>query len=73
MVLTSRQLDAVTAVVSSPTLRAAAFKVGCSETTLHRWCRMPSFREALAHARQTYHEVVVSEVAKRRAAELVGG
>lgn len=49
--LSRKQQRAVAALVSEPTVGAAARVAGVGETTLHRWLRQPEFAEALRAAR----------------------
>jgi hypothetical protein len=46
------QERAIVALLSEPTLRAAASSAGISESTLWRWMRDPDFRVAYRRARQ---------------------
>ena len=46
------QERAIIALLSEPTLRAAASSAGISESTLWRWMRDPDFRVAYRRARQ---------------------
>ena len=61
------QERAIVALLSEPTLRAAASSAGISESTLWRWLRDPAFRVAYRRARQE-----VLERATARLAALVG-
>lgn len=45
--LTPRQLRAVQTIVESESICAAAERCGMNRATLHRWLRIPAFREAL--------------------------
>src|SRR5687768_497120 len=44
--------EAVTALLSEPTLKAAARRVGVKPDTLTAWQKVPEFAELLGHARQ---------------------
>jgi hypothetical protein len=46
------QERAIIALLSEPTLKAAAASAGISETTLWRWLREPNFKVAYQRARQ---------------------
>jgi hypothetical protein len=46
------QERAIIALLSEPTLKAAAASAGISETTLWRWLREPNFKIAYQRARQ---------------------
>ena len=61
------QERAIVALLSEPTLRAAASSAGISESTQWRWLRDPAFRVAYRRARQE-----VLERATARLAALVG-
>jgi DNA mismatch repair ATPase MutS len=49
--LTPKQHKALAALLSEPTVTAAAGKVGIGERTLHTWLREPAFDEAYTAAR----------------------
>jgi hypothetical protein len=53
--LTPKQHKALAALLSEPTVKAAAANVGIGERTLHTWLREPAFDEAYTDAR---HEAV---------------
>ena len=48
--LTPRQLRAVNALLTHPTIAAAAGVLGVAPSTLYRWLNEPLFRQALAQA-----------------------
>jgi len=50
--LTPKQEQAILALLSEPTISAAAEKVGVSEVTLHRWQKLPAFQEEYRAARR---------------------
>lgn len=47
MAISPRQLRAVQAIAESASISAAADQCGTNRATLHRWLRLPEFREAL--------------------------
>ena len=49
--LTPKQHKALAALLSEPTVKAAAAKVGIGERTLHTWLREPAFDAAYTAAR----------------------
>jgi hypothetical protein len=53
--LTAKQQKAIAALLSEPTIAAAAAKVGIGERTLHTWLREPAFADTYTSAR---HEAV---------------
>jgi hypothetical protein len=57
------QERAIIALLSGPTLRAAASSAGISETTLWRWLREPNFRAAYRRARREALERATSRLA----------
>jgi hypothetical protein len=71
------QERAIIALLSEPTLRAAASSAGISETTLWRWLREPSFRVAYRRARQevleraTIRLAAIAEAAVEALGEIV--
>src|SRR5688572_19110506 len=50
--LTPKQEQAIIALLNETTTKAAAESVGVSEVTLHRWLKLPAFREAYRAARR---------------------
>jgi len=50
--LTPSQRRALPFVVASPTLTGAVATCGVSEATLHRWVRLPAFRDAVDAGRR---------------------
>lgn len=54
--LTHRQEKAVLALMSNPTIAAAAESVGISEKTLRRWMDEPAFQQALRDAKLTAYD-----------------
>jgi len=48
--LTPRQLRAINALLTRPTVAAAAGVLGVAPSTLYRWLNEPAFRSALAQA-----------------------
>jgi hypothetical protein len=57
------QERAIIALLSEPTLRAAASSAGVSESTLWRWLRDPNFRIAYRRARQEVLERATTRLA----------
>jgi hypothetical protein len=57
------QERALIALLSEPTLRAAAASADISETTLWRWLREPNFRVAYRRARQEVLERATTRLA----------
>ena len=60
--MSRKQQRAVAALVSEPTVGAAARAAGVGETTLHRWLRQPEFAEALRAARNEAFGAALSSV-----------
>jgi len=50
--LTTRQENAVAALITEPTITRAAERCGISERTLHRWLEEPAFASAYRRARR---------------------
>lgn len=50
--LTAKQHKAIAALISEPTLAAAALKTGVGERTLYTWLSEPAFSDAYAAARR---------------------
>jgi uncharacterized protein YggE len=50
--LTDKQEKAVAALLTEPTISAAAAKAGIGERTLHRWLEEPAFDQAYRNARR---------------------
>lgn len=48
--LTTRQQAAISALLTAPTITAAAETIGAGEKTIRRWLAEPAFRSALADA-----------------------
>jgi hypothetical protein len=59
--LTHKQDKAIAALLSEPTVTAAAAKCGIGERTLHRWCTEPTFAAAYTAAR---HDAVGQAVGR---------
>jgi hypothetical protein len=57
------QERAIIALLSEPTLRAAASSAGISETTLWRWLRDPHFKRAYRRARRETLERATTRLA----------
>ena len=57
--LTAMQDKAIMALLSSPSVEAAAKKTGVSDRTLHRWLREPAFRQSCLAARRQVMEQAV--------------
>src|SRR5262245_18385411 len=59
--LTPRQARAIPAIMSEPTIHAAANKAGVARKTLYRWLEQPVFAAPLREARaQTFKRTVES-------------
>lgn len=54
-----RHMEAVLALVSEPTVKAAAEKIGISETTMWRWMQREDFREQYRGARRQVVDVAL--------------
>jgi hypothetical protein len=61
--LTSRQLKALEAIMSEPTIQAAAMRTGVERKTLYRWLDEPAFADALREARSQAFERTMSALA----------
>lgn len=59
--LTRKQESAIAALLTAPTIEAAAVVVGVGEVTLWRWMKLPEVQEAYRAAR---HEVVSQAIAR---------
>ena len=57
--LNRRQETAITALLNSPTLKAAAEAAGVSERSLRDWQRLPQFAAAYAQARAAVHAATI--------------
>ena len=57
--LTAMQDKAITALLSSSTVEAAAKKTGVSDRTLHRWLKEPAFRQGYHAGRRLVMEHAV--------------
>jgi hypothetical protein len=51
-ILTAPQQKALSALLTEPTIQAAAKTAGCGERTLHRWLQEPSFESEYRKARR---------------------
>ena len=60
--LARKQELAVAALLSSPTIGAAAEKVGVAERTLRNWMELPDFRETYLKARRKVVEQVGARI-----------
>ena len=60
--LTAVQDKAITALLASVTVEAAAKKVGVSDRTLHRWLKEPAFRQSYLSARRLVMEQAVGSL-----------
>lgn len=56
--LTPKQRQAIAALLSQPTLTAAAKQVGVSREGLYRWLKEPDFADALAAAESEHLQAV---------------
>lgn len=67
----SRKKDqAIVALITEPTIKAAADKVGITTPTLHKWLKLPEFRSAYMEARRQAYTVAVARL-QQAAAEAV--
>ena len=57
-----REEQAIAALLSEPTIEAAARKAGIGESTLLRWLREPSFKAAYRAARRSLVESAVGRL-----------
>jgi len=64
--LSGKQLAAIEALLSEPSLAAAARKVDVNESTLRRWQKQPAFAAALAAARAAEVRNVASVIVARK-------
>lgn len=48
--LTAKHMAGIAALLTSPSVRAAALACGVGETTFYAWLRLPAFQEALGKA-----------------------
>jgi hypothetical protein len=60
--LTGKQEALIAALLTEPTHAAAAARAGVSEATLHRWLRLPEFRDAYRRARRDLVEGAVGRL-----------
>src|SRR6516225_2109744 len=60
--LTRTQEAVIAALLTEPTHAAAAAQAGVSEATLHRWLRLPEFRDAYRRARRDLVEGAVGRL-----------
>ena len=60
--LSGRQLSAIPAIVSSPTIRQAARKLEISERTIYRWLEDQDFCQELARQRDAVANLAVQEI-----------
>lgn len=60
--LTARQSKALTALLTEPTIAAAAAKVGVGERTLHTWLAEPAFASAYRDARRDAYGQAVARL-----------
>ena len=70
--LTTKQAQAILALLTEPTRAAAAARCGISTKSLYRWFRCPHFRKAYDLARERHLEAEAVELARRRAERLAG-
>lgn len=67
----SRKKDqAVMALITEPTIKAAAQKVGITTPTLHKWLKLPEFRSAYMAAKREAVTVAIARL-QQAAAEAV--
>ncbi len=60
--LTRKHEQAIAALLSEPSIKAAAESCGVGEATLYRWLQLPSFAVAYRTARRQVVERAVSEL-----------
>ena len=60
--LTRKQEEALVALLSEPTVSAAAEKIGVNEVTLWRWLKLPDFRNAYRAARREAVEKSIAQL-----------
>ncbi len=60
--LTRKHEQAIAALLSEPSIKAAAESCGVGEATLYRWLQLPSFAVAYRAARRQVVERAVSEL-----------
>jgi predicted ArsR family transcriptional regulator len=60
--LTSKQEQAIIALLSEATFAAAAEKAGVSEVTIHRWLKQPEFKAAYREARRDANEKAFAQL-----------
>jgi hypothetical protein len=68
----ARRNRILVAVLSETTRSAQAARAGCSRATLQRYLRDEDFRMELKKARERLRDRTLDELARRRAAEMVG-
>jgi len=60
--LSQKQETAIAALLSAPSIKAAAIEAGIGEATLWRWLQLPDFQAAYRLARRQIVERAVSEL-----------
>jgi len=60
--LSRKQETAIAALLSAPSIKAAAIEAGIGEATLWRWLQLPDFQTAYRAARRSVIERAVSEL-----------
>ena len=60
--LSRKQETAIAALLSAPSIKAAAIEAGIGEATLWRWLQLPDFQAAYRLARRQIVERAVSEL-----------
>lgn len=60
--LERRQLAAIAALLTAPTIETAAREAGVSERTLRRWMKLPEFRDSLREAQRCAFDEAVGEL-----------
>src|SRR5690349_24716940 len=60
--LSTKQQNAIAALLTEPTLKQAAEKAGCGLRTLHTWLDEPAFSKAYATARRAAVQQAVSRL-----------
>ena len=60
--LTAKQDKAILALLTEPTIAAAAKSIGVNEATLHRWLKLPHFQARYREARRQSVEVALAQL-----------
>ncbi|MHC1740649.1 MAG: hypothetical protein AB9897_06005 [Anaerolineaceae bacterium] len=68
--LTTKQLEAIPVILSSPSLEEAARKLGINVRTLYRWKDQPDFQSALAEAERSIYQNNIKKVISLQSAAI---